>query len=265
MQLVRRLVIGVALAYAALLVFLYFGQEKLIFAPAKLPASHVFNKPDVVEVQISVPGATLTALHFKQPKARGLVFYLHGNAGNLETWLTSTEFYHRNGFDLFMIDYRGYGRSTGQIESQAQLHADVRAAYDLIAPQYRGRPIAVLGRSLGTALAAKLAGDVQPALTILVSPYSSMRDMAREQYPFVPLALLRYPLDTGEYLSRMRTRALLIHGEADELIPITHSERLLRQSASAFTQLLRVPQAGHNNIHQFETYIDGLSAALKRL
>ncbi|MFM2399079.1 MAG: hypothetical protein RL341_1236 [Pseudomonadota bacterium] len=265
MQLVRRLVIGVALAYAALLAFLYFGQEKLIFLPTKLPASHVFKKPDVVEVQVPVPGATLTALHFKQPKARGLVFYLHGNAGNLETWLTSTEFYHRNGFDLFMIDYRGYGRSTGKIESQAQLHADVRAAYDLIAPQYQGRPIAVLGRSLGTALAAKLAGDVQPALTILVSPYSSMRDMAREQYPFVPLALLRYPLDTGEYLSRMRTRALLVHGEADELIPIVHSERLLKQASGALTQLLRVPRAGHDNIHQFEAYIEGLSAALKRL
>ncbi|MGL4575333.1 MAG: alpha/beta hydrolase [Burkholderiaceae bacterium] len=265
MQLVRRLVIGTALAYAALLIFLYFGQEKLIFLPTKLPSSHVFNKPDVVEVQVPVQGATLSALHYKQPKARGLVFYLHGNAGNLETWLTSTEFYQRNGFDLFMIDYRGYGRSTGHIESESQLHADVRAAYDLIAPQYQGRPIAVLGRSLGTALAAKLAVDVQPALTVLVSPYSSMRDMARQQYPFVPLALLRYPLDTGEYLSRMRTRALLLHGEADSLIPIRHSERLLARANSGLAQLVRVPQAGHNDIHQFEAYIEALSAALKRL
>jgi pimeloyl-ACP methyl ester carboxylesterase len=265
MQLARRLVIALVGGYAALLALLYFGQEKLIFAPAKLPSTHVFDKRDVSEVSIPVVQATLSALHYKQPGARGLVFYLHGNAGNLETWLTGTEFYRRNGFDLFMIDYRGYGKSSGKIESQEQLHADVRAAYETVAPQYRGKPIVVLGRSLGTALAAKLAGDVLPALTILVSPYSSMRDMAREQYPFVPAALLRYPLDTSAYLARVSTRVLLVHGEDDALIPITHSERLLVRASTKLTQLLRVPQAGHNDIHQFEAYSEGLSAALKRL
>jgi alpha-beta hydrolase superfamily lysophospholipase len=265
MQLVRKLIIGLALGYAALLIFMYFGQEKLLFAPVKLPASHAFAKPGVVEVQIAVPSATLSALHYKQPRARGVVLFLHGNAGNLETWLTSTELYHRAGFDLFMLDYRGYGRSTGKIENEAQLHADVRAAYDRVAQEYPGRPIVLLGRSLGTALAAKLAADVQPALTVLVSPYSSMRDVAREQYPFVPSALLRYPLNTGEYLARISTPVLLIHGEADALIPIIHSERLLRLANPKTTRLERIAQAGHNDIQQSGRYTEVLSAALTRL
>jgi uncharacterized protein len=122
----------------------YFSQERLIFHPSPLPASHEFSLPLVTEVKIPVEGATLSAAHFKHPDSKGMVFFLHGNGGTLATWLRSTDFYRRNRFDVFMIDYRGYGKSTGTIESEAQLHADVRAAWDSIAPQYAGKPRVIL-------------------------------------------------------------------------------------------------------------------------
>ena len=191
---------GAALgAYGVLVAALWWGQERMLFIPARLPADHRFVfGADVHERTIEVPGARLSALHLRLPAPRGVVFFLHGNAGNLQGWFDDLDFYRRANFDLFMIDYRGYGKSSGRIESEAQLHADVRAAWDAVAPEYAGRKRVLLGRSLGSGLAVPLALQVQPELTVLVSPYSSMRAMAAELYPWVPSRLLRYPLATDE-------------------------------------------------------------------
>ena len=72
------------------------------------------------------------ALHITQLAPRGLLFFIHGNGGDLSTWATGIDFYRKVNYDLFIFDYRGYGKSTGRIESEAQLHADVRAAWDKI-------------------------------------------------------------------------------------------------------------------------------------
>jgi hypothetical protein len=119
-----------------------------------------------------------------------------------------------------MLDYRGYGKSSGRIESEEQLRADVRAAWQAVAPQYAGKRTVIYGRSLGTALAAGLAAEVQPDLTILVSPYCSMRQLMRQHHPLLPPALLRYPLATCADAVRIDGPLLLVHGEQDTLIPI---------------------------------------------
>ncbi|WP_162911066.1 alpha/beta fold hydrolase [Azohydromonas sediminis] len=117
-------------AYAAVLALLWAAQERLIFMPQPLPAAHRFAfGPDVHETWVDVPGARLHALHLQLPAPAGLVFFLHGNAGNLDGWFADVGFYRRAGHDLFMPDYRGYGKSSGRIDSEAQLHADVRAAW----------------------------------------------------------------------------------------------------------------------------------------
>lgn len=116
--------------YAAALTWLWFQQEQLLFAPTVLPADHSWALArDVNEVVIDVPGARLSALHLRLPNPKGVVFFLHGNGGSLENWFVNPSFYRRANYDLFMFDYRGFGKSTGQIESEAQLRADVRAAW----------------------------------------------------------------------------------------------------------------------------------------
>ena len=119
-----------ALGYALLLAALYFGQESLIFPGTPLPAEHrfAFDQP-FEEIRVPVDGGSLDALLFRQPSPRGLVFFLHGNRGNLQTWTTGLDFYRRVNYDLFIFDYRGYGRSTGQNVDERQLDADVRAAW----------------------------------------------------------------------------------------------------------------------------------------
>lgn len=252
-----------ALLYALLIGAMLFNQERMLFYPVRLAADFEFKKPGVIERTVNVPGATLSALHFKQENAKGLIFFLHGNAGNLDIWLPSTEFYRQAGYDLFMIDYRGFGKSSGRIQSEAQLHADVRAAWDTIAPEYAGRPIVIYGRSLGTGLAAKLASEVEAAQLVLVSPYSSFVQLGKDHFPWVPSFATRYPMRSDEWLTRVTEPLMLIHGGQDALIKLSHAETLKRAHPSA--ELRVIAQAGHDDIHNFPVYVESLQAKLASL
>lgn len=257
------LLIAAAL-YAALLALLWFGQERLIFLPEPLPPDHALaREAEVHERFVQVDGARLSVLELRLPAPKGVVFFLHGNAGNLASWFVNADFYRRANFDLVMLDYRGYGKSSGRIESEAQLHADVRAVWREVAPRYAGKRVVLYGRSLGTALAASLAAELQPDLTMLVSPYTSMAAMARQHYPWVPGALLRYPLRTDDHLARVRSPVLLLHGDRDELIPLAHSQALVKVAPHA--QLHVVRGGGHNDLQELESYLGEVQRALRAL
>jgi len=253
-------------AFLFALTWLYFQQESLLFFPEPLPASYHFELAGVTEEKLVVEGATLSALHFRQPNSKGVVFFLHGNGGNLQSWLTDTGFYRRTGYDLFMIDYRGYGKSTGKIASEAQLHADVLAAWRHVEKEYAGRKNIIYGRSLGTGLATKLASQPdarEASLLVLVSPYLSLQQIARNLYPWVPGFVMRYPMRTDLWLPGVHIPTLILHGEHDELINVSHARRLKEIKPDA--QLLVLPDAMHNDIHMFPQYIETLEQRLVTL
>jgi uncharacterized protein len=253
--------LAIALFYAALLALVWWQQERLIFLPSRLPAEHRFDfGADVHEAWVEVPGARLHALHLRNAQPRGVIFFLHGNAGNLDSWFVNADFYRRLNLDVFMLDYRGYGKSSGRIDSQAQLESDVRAAWASIAPRYTGLRRVVLGRSLGSALASGLAAELQPELTVLVSPYESLAALAAEHYRWVPQALLRYPLRTDEAVARIKSPLLLVHGERDTLIGPMHSERL--SGLAPHAERVLIQGAGHNDLQQFPAYLEALAARL---
>ena len=244
--------------YAALLAFLWWKQERLLFYPVPLPADYpLAQAPDVHERTVAVQGATLSVLHLRNRDPKGVVFFLHGNAGNLAGWFTNADFYRQAGFDLVMPDYRGFGKSTGQIASARALREDVRAVWDAVAPHYAGKRVVLYGRSLGSGLAADLAQQLSeqgraPDLTVLVSPYTSIRALTREFYPWVPPALVRYPLDTASHLPHIRGPVLLVHGEEDSLIGVHHARRLHEVLPSA--RLLVLPGSGHDDVHEHPLY-----------
>jgi len=261
------LLAGLAL-YGGALAWLWIGQEKLLFVPDVLPADQPLAKaPDIHEVSVEVAGARLSALHLRLPDPKGVVFFLHGNAGSLANWFVNPDYYRRVNFDLFMLDYRGFGKSTGRIQSEAQLHADVRAAWSTIASRYADRKVVVYGRSLGTGLAVRLAAEMSanrpPDLTVLVSPYRSMVSLATEHFPWVPQAVVRYPLRTDALIGQVRGPILIVHGERDTLIPPDHSESL--KLLAPQVNLLRVPGAGHNDLQDFDMYLGALARALLAL
>ena len=252
------------LAWSTATAALWWGQEGLLFHPEPLPADAPLpTAPDIHERTIAVPGARLSVLELHVPDAKGVVLFLHGNSGNLQTWFVNLDFYRRAGFDLVMPDYRGFGKSTGHIASEAQLHADVAAVWRDVAARYAGRKLVVYGRSLGSGLAATLAAEARPDLTVLVAPYASIEGLAREHYPWLLPQAVRYPLRTDLAVEHITGPLLLLHGDRDELIPFAHSERLQARAPAA--HLVRVEGAAHNNIHKFDAYQNAFAQALADL
>ena len=257
--------LGAAL-YGAAITWLWFRQERLLFEPSPLPSGEpLFTDDDVREFTVDVPGACLSVAQLKLPDPGGVVFYLHGNSGNLRKWFVGLDAFRELNFDVVMMDYRGYGKSTGRIESETQLRADVRAVWNAVATMYEGRRIVVSGQSLGTALAAGLSAELceagwAPDLTLLISPYSSMRALADEHYPWVPSRVLRYPLPTADLVSRIKGPVMLVHGDRDELIGHHHSEAIRKVLPTC--QLLLVEGAGHGDVHEHPSFREGVASAL---
>jgi uncharacterized protein len=264
MRLLMSAALMIAALLSALLALVWFAQEQLIFRPtATAPEVTLAREPDVHEGFVDVPGARLSVLQLRLPQPRGVVFFLHGNAGNLQSWFVNTAFYRQANFDLVMLDYRGYGKSSGRIQSEAQLQADVLAVWQQVAPRYADKKRVIYGRSLGTGLAAALPAQAQPDLTVLVSPYRSLVALAAEHYPFVPQALLRYRLRTDDALPRITRPVLLMHGERDTLIPPAHSAQLLPLARAG--QRVVVAGAAHNDLQDFAPYRSALAEALAAL
>ena len=261
--------LAIGAIYVGAIGWLYFRQERLLFEPDKLRDDEPICKdPDTHEFFLDVPGARLSVAHMRMPNPRGVFFFLHGNSGNLKKWFVDLDAFRQANFDVVMFDYRGFGKSGGQIESEEQLRADVKKVWEHFAPMYEGKRVVISGQSLGTGLAAGLAADLcstgrAPDLTLLVSPYSSMRALAAELYPWVPMQVLRYPLHTLEHAAKLLGPVMLIHGEKDELIGIHHSEQLC--SAMSKAELVRVDGAGHGDVHQVPTVRKALMSALGRL
>ena len=164
------------LLYASLCAFIYFNQEDyFIFHPVKLDPNHSFQfEWSFEEINIETKdGGVLNSLLFKTDSAKGVIFYLHGNGGSLDNWGNKAPIYNDLGYDLFMLDYRGYGKSPGSITSEAQLHEDIQIVYDEVKRRYSENEIIVLGYSLGTGLATRLAAKNNPGLLILQAPFYS--------------------------------------------------------------------------------------------
>jgi len=231
---------------------LYIFQESLLFSPDKLSKDHKFNLEDTKEVEISVNGAKLSALHYKRKNPKGLVFFLHGNSGNLDNWLTDTSFYEEINYDLFMIDYRGYGKSTGKITSEEQLLTDVIKSWEFIKPQYQEKEIIIYGRSIGTPLCAYLASKIEPNLTILVTPLYNINALRKLYYSWVPKFLLRYKLNTSKYLKKVKGNVVIIHGDKDRVIPLAQAKKLAKEKTDIRFKIIK--DANHLNIHEFKEF-----------
>lgn len=241
---------------------LYFFQERLLFYPSPLPQRLVYPfRTRFEEHFIPVPGARLNAVLFRAEAPKGLVIFFHGNAGNMVMWEPAAGSFVQAGYDTLMVDYRGYGKSDGVIQSEAQLLQDGESVYRWALDRYAEDRIVLCGRSIGSGIAAYLTAEHQPKTLILQSAYYSLLDMKRRLYPFVPNFLLRYPLRTDLWLARVRCPVFLIHGRRDTLIPFDSSERLLAKIPGE-KRLFAVDEAGHDDLADYPSYDHALGISL---
>ena len=207
---------------------LFFFQEKFIFFPQKLDKEFKFKfNQEFEEINVKTEDQKmLNGLLFKSENSKGLIFYLHGNAGSLSSWGGVAKTYTDLNYDVFILDYRGYGKSEGSIISQGQIFQDIQIAYNRMLKKYDEEKIIVLGYSIGTGLATKIASTNNPKLLILQAPYYSLTDMMKHTYPFFPTFILKYKFKTNEFIKDCKMPIVIFHGNQDEVIYYNSSIKL---------------------------------------
>jgi pimeloyl-ACP methyl ester carboxylesterase len=264
-KMILKTIIIIAGLYLLVCALLYFFQENLIFFPQKLAKDYRFNFDQPFE-ELNIPVKDKSLLHgllFKADSSKGLIFYLHGNGGALDTWGEVARAYTGLNYDVFLLDYRGYGKSEGVISGQKQLFEDIQTVYDSLKTRYPENKIIVLGYSIGTGPASKLASVNSPKLLILQAPYYSLSDMMRHAYPIIPTFILKYKFATNNYLKDCKMPVVIFHGNQDEVIYYGSSLKL----QSIFKQqdtLITLKGQGHNGITDNPDYKIELQKILAR-
>ncbi len=249
---------------AALSILAYFIQEKLIFKPEKLKQDFAF-KYDVPfrEYFFDIePGVRINALHFHREKPKGLILYFHGNTRSIKGWARYAKDFYRFDYDVILVDYRGFGKSTGK-RSEKDMLSDMQFIYDKLKEEYSENHLIVYGRSMGSGFATKLASDNSPRYLILDAPYFNFLRVIERFLPMLPVRIvLRFHLRTDLWLPKVKCHTYIIHGTKDMLIPIRHSEALQKINPRTIT-LIRIHGGGHNNLPSFDEYHNFIRDILK--
>jgi pimeloyl-ACP methyl ester carboxylesterase len=241
--------------YILLLIIVYLVQERFIFKPEKLTQDFAY-KYDVPfkELFFDVEqGVRINGLHFTCEKPHGLILYFHGNTRSIKGWAKYAKDFARYKYDVVLVDYRGFGKSTGK-RSEKDMLNDMQFVYDSLAAQYTEHHMIVYGRSLGSGFAAKIASDNKPRYLILDAPYFSFAKALQRFLPILPMRfLLRYHLRTDKWIKHVNCHTYILHGTKDWLIPISNSEKLQAINPTKIT-LIRIKGGGHNNLPSFNEY-----------
>jgi len=243
----------------------YFLQEKLIFYSSTLPQEHQYQfQTEFEELFITAEdGAILNGLHFKVKNPKGVILYNHGNAGELDIW---GQWAHlladRYSYDVVLWDYRGYGKSTGKRRKQYMLD-DGLLFYNYCKDLFKEDLITVYGRSLGGFFATHIAKQTKPRMLVLESTPSSLLEVAKETYPFIPAKwLLKFKFQNTENIAKIEIPTYLIHGTADDLIPYEQGQRLFELSKAEKKQFYPIEGGNHNDLSSFENPFFGALDAI---
>lgn len=252
--LVWGLIVGVS-GYVAVCALLYTAQDRILFPATKTPADQQYSFPiPFEEVWIESDGAKLHGLYFPaQGESKGIIIFFHGNSERAEQFGDSAEEFTSRGYDYFIPDYRGYGKSTGVLTSEAQFLADIDRIYDWARAKYPDEKMVFAGRSMGAVPAIYLASKHNPKLTVMIAAFYDIAAMKAVRYPFLPNFLLNYDFPNYRWIAETKSPVYLIHGTEDETVPYEQSLRLA-PLARAPHKHFTVPGAGHNNLQDFPLY-----------
>lgn len=261
--------IGIAATgYGALVVAAYLLQGRMLYL-ANVPGRELSATPaDILLAYEDVfvgteDGVRLHGWFVPGEGTRTLLFF-HGNAGNISHRLDSIRQFHRLGLSVFIIDYRGYGKSGGR-PGEAGIYRDADAAWRYLTEdrQIPADDIVVFGRSMGASAAAKLAAGARPHALIVESSFTSIPDIGQELYPWLPVRWLsRLRHATRDYVAAVECPVLVVHSRNDEIVPFHHGEAIFEAVKAPRTFLAL--HGGHNDAWLLDepAYLAGLRAFL---
>lgn len=255
----------IALIYIMIGVALYFLQDKFIFHPKKLSADYIYSF-DIPFRQIDLPVTAtknLSIVQFTVPDSirKGIVLYFHGNRENINRYAPFAKNFTRNNYEVWMMDYPGYGKSTGKRKEKI-LYEDALTFYKMALSRMASEHIIIYGKSLGTGIAAQLASVRDCKKLILETPYYSMDALAKHYfflYPVVPMS--KFAMPTYKHFEYIKAPISIFHGTKDRVIPYKHAKKLaaLKQGS----ELITIEKGRHNNLNDFPLYQQKIDSLLQ--
>lgn len=257
MRLLKKIIFLPVLLYLGLCGLVYFKQKSMLF-PTDLaqpvPANWQATAGDsATQAFINSRCGKINVVQWRIKQAKGTIMMFHGNGESLASVNDYAYAFHNLGYNLMTWDYAGYGQSTACWFSQDDLLADAESAYQWLASQEKPEKIVIFGYSLGTGIALSVAAQHQQNPVFLVAGYDSLTEVAKDGMPAViPVSwLMRYPLDTANWVQAIKQPIYMIHGEDDQLIKPKHALALVNKSHGK-VKIEWVKHAGHTSDNLFE-------------
>ena len=241
--------------YVAFCLIFYFLQDYFFFRPEILPKHFAYQYAfPFEEVNFEMEdGGFINGIHFKVPNSKGVIYYFKGNSRSIKGWGKFARDFVGKGYDFFMVDYRGFGKSSGK-RTEAILYNDGQHVYKWLTTKYEEDKIIIYGRSLGSGIATRITSWNDPKMLILDSPYFSFLAQIQRYGFLLPIRwLLKYQIRTDYFIKKVTCPIFLIHGRKDFLIPYYHSE-MLKKVVPQQSHLFPIEGAHHNNLPDFPAY-----------
>jgi len=245
---------------------MYFKQEKIVFAATSLPQDYKFDfKIPFEEKRLTAnDGTSLHGIHFKVENPKGVILYFHGNAGDLSRWGNIASYFTTLQYDVLVIDYRTYGKSTGKIDEQKMLD-DTQLWYDYLLNSYTEKNIVIYGRSIGTGFAVYLASKNKPRKVILETPFYNLKDVAKQKFSWIPFldTLMKIKLNSNIYIREVTSPIIIYHGTNDKIVSFRSGKKLAETVPKKQLTFITIPEATHHNIGKFLEYTSTIEESLK--
>ena len=253
--------------YCVIGIVLYYLQDYILFHPQKLAQDYIFHfdKP-FEEINIPVNGMdTINMIKFfpKNGVRRGVVLYFHGNRRNVERYAVYADNFTKNGYEVWMEDYPGYGKSSGE-RTEEKLYEQALQVQKMAAAKYNTDSIIIFGKSLGTGIAAYVASVTACKKLILETPYYSIPDILSSYGGFIyPLQkIIRYKIPTWQFLQDVKAPVTILHGTSDWVIPYRCAEKL-RKYLKPGDEFITIEGGVHNNLNDFKIFHTKLDSLLQ--
>jgi uncharacterized protein len=245
--------------YILFVSYIYFNQADIVFKASKLPINYKFKfNQQFEELNISsFDGKKMNGLLFKAKHSKGLIFYLHGNMGNLSSWGEIANIYTNLDYDIFILDYRGFGKSEGTICN------DVTLVYKNLLKKYDEQNITIIGYSIGTGPATFLASINNPKQLILQAPYYNFTEFSSGRIPYIPNFLKKFNFENNIFIEKVKSPIFIFHGINDQVINYSNSIRLQKLLKKG-DQLITLQNQDHIQINQNIDFQNKLKILLKQ-
>ena len=255
----------ILMLYGLIGIGIYYLQEKALFRPEALAAGipYAFS---VTHKEINIPFNEQTNISIVQFTAaaapKGVVLYFHGNRKNISRFAKFAPNFTKNGYEVWMIDYPGYGKSTGPLSEQ-RLYDFADQLYKLAAARFATDSIVIYGKSLGSGIAAWLASRKNCRQLILETPYYSITSLCQRYFPIYPVGrMIHYKIPTYEYLQKVIAPVTILHGTADGVIPYSNAARL-KPFLKPADKFITIEGGSHNDLNDYPLFHQALDSLMK--